>query len=143
MIEINGYKLPNKAKYTRAIEGSVNREGDFVGGVGEDADDNLKLAAYDRLGGLILNSKGEQIKTGCFCNLKESRKKSREARRPVVVMNEEPKIILQFVVPVINDKGNMARKIVEVPEGKNVPMEVKVAKMAGEQIQAKERKLKK
>jgi len=133
-MKIKGYTLVNESKIKRAIEGQINKEGDFSGGVGEDASDEMKLAAYDRLAGLIKNKKGEKVKTGCFCDLRASKKASRPATNNspanvVVVVIEEPEVILEFRV---------GREIVLIPEDKPLPINVRVAKAAEEQIKAKE-----
>jgi len=121
-MEIKGYILVNEDKVRRAIFGTMNKYSEMAGGVGEDASDELKLAAYDRIGGLIRNKDGEKVKNGCFCDYNESRKK----RTAVPV--KEPKVILEFRV---------GDQIVEVPENEEVPMDVKVAKMAEEQRKQK------
>lgn len=65
MPELLGYDLINEEKLNRAVFGSAGREGKLEGGVGEGASDEVKLAAYDKLGGLI--KKGENtVKMGSF-----------------------------------------------------------------------------
>lgn len=66
--EAKGYLLLSKDKLERALSGSPNRNGVYVGGVikGDGTyDEDQLLAEYDRLGGLI--RKGEdKVKTGSF-----------------------------------------------------------------------------
>ncbi len=115
---IKGYHLGNEEKYDRAINGAPNNEDELHGGVGEDAPDELILAAYDRLAGLITKD-GRKVKTGCFCNLLESKKQSRRKGEVVIVPIEKPKVIL-----LINDlEGNK----VEIEEGKELTPELKAA----------------
>lgn len=92
-MKILGYILDNEEKIERAIQGVNGREGKLYEGVGEDASDEVKLAAYDRLGGLILKG-GRKVKTGCFCDLKATKEASRKAGYTVVVPFEKPKVIL-------------------------------------------------
>ena len=75
-MKIGVYNLDNEDKVKRAIYGVVTKAGQLSGGVGEDATDELKLAAYDRLGGLITKD-GNKIKTGSFCDVVESKKQGR------------------------------------------------------------------
>ena len=137
-MKLGDYTLVNADKIDRAINGVVNdNTGDLIGGVGEDASDEMKLAAYDRMGGLIRNKSGDNIKPGCFCDYKESKKQSRASKRVVVVPIEEPKIILQYRVNVLV-KGLIKNEVVEVSEDKPKPMKVKVAEKAQEQIKARQ-----
>lgn len=108
-MRIKGYELINDEKYDRAINGAIGREGKAEGGVGEEATDELKLAAYDRLGGLILKN-GRKVKTGCFCDLAASKKQDK------IVAIENPKVIL-----VLND---LAGNKVEIGENEELPIEV-------------------
>ena len=134
--KIGEYKLVNPDKVDRAINGVTNdNTGDLIGGVGEDASDEMMLAAYDRLGGLIKNKNGDNIKSGCFCDYKESKKQSRLQKKVVVVPIEEPKVILEFRTAVL-EQGRIVNQVVEISEDKPIPMKVKVALKAQEQIKA-------
>lgn len=133
-MEIKGYTLINDEKVDRAINGWIDKNGDLSGGVGEDASDEVKLAAYDRIGGLIRNKNGDKVKNGCFCDYKESKK----VNKPVPY--ENPKVILEFNVQKIVKK-NIAREVVEVPENEELPMEIQVERKAQEQIKEREGKV--
>lgn len=86
MPKILGYDLSDESKFHRAINGSISRGGKLEGGVSEDASDELKLAAYDRLAGLI--KKGTRtIKYGCFCDIEESKLRNN------TIAYEDPAII--------------------------------------------------
>ena len=61
---INGYELVNPEKLDRAINGTVGRDGRSNGGVGTENEDAI-IAAYDKLGGLILKD-GLKVKMGSF-----------------------------------------------------------------------------
>jgi len=118
-MKIKGYVLENPDKVERAINGSIGRLGQLINGVGEEASDELKLAAYDRLGGLI-TKEGRKVKTGCFCDLKAS--KSLGTAVPV----ENPEVILEFRVD---------GELVELNADEALPPEVIVA----EKVRAKKR----
>lgn len=107
-MEINGLILQNEEKVDRAINGAVGREGKAEGGVGADASPEQIIAAYDKLGGLILKG-GHKVKTGCFWNFKEG--------KPV----ENPKVM--FTLRDIN--GNE----VSIPDGVELPVEVKAVEI--------------
>lgn len=107
---VNGYVAENAEKWNRAVEGSIAREGTLVGGVGKDASPEAKLAAYDRLGGLITKD-GRKVKTGSFYDFKK------QAQREV------PEVVL-----ILN---NLEGDVVEIPEGEEIPLEVRAAEMAG------------
>jgi hypothetical protein len=101
-MKLKGYVIQNDGKYQRAVFGSPNAHGELSGGVGEKATEGEKLAAYDRLGGLIL-SNGRKIKTGTFWDFKKKKR----------IENPEP--IIQIRV-----EG----EVFEYPESKNIPLEV-------------------
>lgn len=102
MPKLKGYTIQNDGKYQRAVLGSPNAHGEMSGGVGEKATEGEKLAAYDRLGGLILSG-GRKIKTGSFWDFQKNKRV------------EKPKPIIQIRV-----EG----ELFEYPEGKELPMEV-------------------
>lgn len=105
-MKLGNYTVANEEKLNRAIFGSMSSEGKLVGGVGEEAADEVKLAAYDKLGGLIKAGK-YKVKTGSFWDF--------EAKKP----RKEPKVLL-----VLKDlEGNT----VEIPEGEAIPVEVQAA----------------
>ena len=69
---IEDYEIVNTDKWERALHGSLGRVGRLEGGVGDDASDMAKLAAYDRLGGLVRKN-GRKIKTGAFYDFREKK----------------------------------------------------------------------
>jgi hypothetical protein len=77
----------------------------------ESASDQDILVAYDKLGGLITKG-GQKIKTGCFYNPKT---------KAAVV---DPKAVYLYAV-----NG----RIIEVPEGSELPGEVRAAKILEEE----------
>lgn len=101
-MKLKGYVIQNDGKYNRAVYGSPNARGEMFGGVGENATEDEKLAAYDRLGGLIL-SNGRKIKNGTFWDFKTKK----------IVENPQP--IIQIRVD---------GELFEYPQGKELPMEV-------------------
>lgn len=103
MLKLKGYVIQNDSKYRRAVNGSPNAHGELSGGVGEKATEGEKLAAYDRLGGLILFN-GRKIKTGSFWDFQKNKRV------------EKPKPIIQIRVD---------GELFEYPEGKELPLEVK------------------
>ena len=106
-MQLKGYTVKNDGKYQRAINGSVNAHGEMSGGVGEKATEGEKLAAYDKLGGLIL-SNGRKIKTGSFWDFKKNKRV------------EKPEPIIEIRVD---------GELFEYPEGKELPMEVVAKEM--------------
>lgn len=103
MPKLKGYVVQNDSKYRRAINGSPNSHGELSGGVGDKATEGEKLAAYDKLGGLILSG-GRKIKTGSFWDFKKNKR------------IEKPEPIIQIRVD---------GELFEYPEGKELPLEVK------------------
>lgn len=77
----------------------------------ENATDHDILVAYDKLGGLITKG-GQKIKTGCFYNVKSK------------TAYENPQVVYLYAV-----NG----RIVEVPEGAELPGEVRAAKILEEE----------
>ena len=108
-MEIKGFSLNNEDKLNRAVLGTIGRGGKLYGGVGENASDEEKLAAYDKLGGLILKGKSI-VKMGSFYDFVKGKAK------------ETPEIIFVF--------RDLDGDAVEVPEGEEVPIEVKAAEIA-------------
>ena len=112
-ISLKDYVLVNVDKFERVVYGSMAAQGRLANGIGENASDEDKLAAYDRLGGLILKD-GRKLKTGCFWNFEkrfEHFSSSNVIKSPVVVF-------------LLKDLGG---KEVEVAEGKEIPLEIKAA----------------
>jgi len=77
---IKGFECSNDEKLERAINGSMSSRGQLANGVGKDASDEAKLAAYDRLGGLITKD-GRKVKNGSFWDIKNNCPKE----EPVVI----------------------------------------------------------
>ena len=111
MSNFNGYECVNESKVHRAIHGSVVAGGMAKGGVGKDASDDQILAKYDSLGGLI-EKDGNKVKTGSFWDFKKQAPK------------KDPEVIFLFRA--------LDGDLVEVPEGKKLPMEVEAAKLHAE-----------
>lgn len=112
-MELLGFELANPEKVERAIFGMVADQGRLVGGVGEDASDEAKIAEYDRLGGLITQGdKKYKVKTGSFYDFKE--------RKP----RETPQVVLLF--------KDLNGEEVEVGADEEIPMEVRAAEMIKE-----------
>lgn len=106
------YDCPNDEKLNRAIFGSLDREGKMGGGVGEDASDEVKLAAYDKLGGLIfIAGTQNKVKTGSFYDFD-----SKTARKT-------PEVVLEF--------RSSEGALVEIPEGEAIPLQVQAEQLAG------------
>lgn len=121
-MNILGYECSNEEKLNRAIYGAVAKNGKTEGGVGEDAPPELKLAAYDRLGGLITKD-GRKVKNGCFCDYEASKSQG------TLVAFEKPDPIL-----LINDfEGN----VVEFKEGDALTPEVRAAEIIAEKKRKK------
>lgn len=118
-VKLGDYHIINKNKWTRAILGTVGRGGRLSGGVGEDATEMEKLAAYDKLGGLIRKG-GNPIKIGSFYDFKE--KKART----------EPKITFLF--------RDLEGNEVEIGEKEKKPVEVEAAEMIREKRRVKDEK---
>lgn len=104
---VNGFELGNEEKLQRVVSGSLTADGSMIGGLGEDADPNAVLAAYDKLGGLITKN-GDRVKTGSFYDFK-----AKEARK-------KPEVVYVFRI------GN---KETDVPEGTELPGEVRAARI--------------
>lgn len=115
---VNGFIAENSDKWTRAIYGTVIQEGSLIGGVGEGATPEAKLAEYDRLGGLITKD-GRKIKMGCFWNFKGKK------------AHETPEPVMEFKVD---------GETVDVPVGDAVPVEVQAAEIAGARKKVKRAK---
>lgn len=117
--KLSGYVCVNEEKLKRVIYGSMVSGGKLSGGVGEDAPEKDVLAEYDKLGGLI-TKKGIKVKTGSFYDFEN--KKARI----------KPKVILLFT--------DVAGRIVEVPEGKAIPPEVRAAQYLDEEKKKSKKK---
>jgi len=115
MITIKEFTIVNDEKWDRAVNGVVGRGGELTGGIGEDASDEAKLAAYDKVGGLILKN-GSKVKLGSFYDFKA--KKPRDTA--------EIKLIFR----------NLEGEEVELEEGEDKPIEV----VAAEKLQEKKNK---
>ncbi len=109
IMEINGYILVNTDKVKRAIYGTISSGGMLTGGVGENASDMAKLVEYDRLGGLITKG-GYKVKTGSFYDFQKGKARV------------TPEV--NFIFRDLNGEA------VEVPEGEELPLEVKAAQIA-------------
>lgn len=104
--------MVNADKVERALHGTTSAEGRLIGGVekpdGSVVEEEL-LAEYDRLGGLITKN-GDKVKTGSFYDF--------AARCP----REE--VAVEYVYRVNGEE-------VVIPEGVELPGEVRAAKVAG------------
>lgn len=120
-MQIGEFTLVNEEKVHRAIFGTVRRAGQAEGGVGESAPDAAKIAEYDRLGGLILKGKNK-VKMGAFYDFE---KKTRR---------EKPEIVFVF--------RDLNGQEVEVPEGEEVPIEVRAADIQKKKVKKPSKKAK-
>ena len=101
---IGEFECSNEEKLNRAIHGSMGRNGRLEGGVGEGASDAVKLAEYDRLGGLI--KKGNmKVETGSFYDFAKQ------------TPREKPVIVFAFRS---EDEGQIS-----VPEGSDLPLDAR------------------
>lgn len=121
-MNILGYELQNAEKVDRAIFGAMSRGGALAGGVGENATDEAKLAAYDKLGGLILKD-NHKVKMGSFWDFAKNKAR------------EKPEVMLEL-------RDLLGNKI-EIAEGEAIPLEVKAAEMIEEKKVKKVKKIKK
>lgn len=113
--QIGGYTLVNEEKLDRALNGTLLADGSKIGGVvREDGtyDEVELITEYDKLGGLILRG-NDKVKTGSFYDFK-----NKKARK-------EPEVMFIF---------NINGKFVEVPDGKELPGEVRAAKILSEEV---------
>ena len=123
-VTVKGYTLVNEAKVHRAINGAMNAQGNFIGGVKKadgTYDDDALLAEYDRIGGLIVRGE-DKVATGSFYDF--------GARRP----RAEAKVEFEF---------RISGEVVRVPAEKEMPNVVKAAKMVEEVVKKKVKKGKK
>ena len=118
-MKLGKYEAQNDEKVNRAIYGSMSSGGQLKGGVGENAAPEVILAEYDRLGGAILLGKNK-VKMGSFYNFEKR------------VAREKPEVLLVF-----RDLNGVQ---VEIPEGKEVPIEVKAAELAREKSKVRKNK---
>jgi hypothetical protein len=72
-IPMGGYYLANHEKLDRVVNGGMGSGGQLIGGLGPDANPADVLAAYDRIGGLIMNAQGEKMETGSFYDFQKRR----------------------------------------------------------------------
>jgi len=121
-MQLKKYELYNEQKVDRVINGAPNDKGEVVGGIGEDAPEELILAEYDKLGGYIRGKDGAKVKTGSFYDFK--------AKKP----KEKPEVIYQFRVNGHN---------IEIAEGEELPMDVQAAQVAEVQVEEKKKTRKK
>lgn len=121
------FAIISKDKWDRAINGVVGKGGMAEGGIGEGASDMAKLAAYDKLGGLIKKD-GRHLKMGCFWNF------AKHAPR------KEPEIVYVFYQTAT--PGDPMKKV-EIPEGQKIPLEVQAAEIARAEAKAVEKPKKK
>lgn len=80
-LKVGKYILANPDKVERALHGSPNDKGEFVGGVlkSDDSYENeALLAEYDRIGGLILLN-GDKVRTGSFYDFSARRPRAEAA----------------------------------------------------------------
>lgn len=95
-------------KWNYAINGITTSNNTTKGGVGEDATMFQKFAEYDRLGGLIRKN-GYPLKMGCFYDFKNKK------------AHVETKLVIIYKVN---------SKFIEVPDGQELPIEVRAAMIA-------------
>lgn len=108
------YICANADKFKRAVEGTETG-GKLVGGVGKEASDLEKLAAYDKLGGLVTKD-GYKVKSGSFYDFVE--------KKP----HQEPQVIFLF-----KDLSGVMVEILEEEVGKKgLPPEVEAANLIAE-----------
>lgn len=81
---IDGFRLENSDKLERVVSGNMGRGGVLEGGLGENAELELVLAHYDKLGGYITKD-GAGIKIGSFWDFKA--KAPRKVPEVVYVFN--------------------------------------------------------
>lgn len=115
-MRVGDYDLANEEKYRRVIDGTQGGDGGLVGGLGVDASEEDILAYYDKFGGLITKN-GDTVKNGSFWDFK--------AKKPLA----KPKV---FFVYRINGR------VVEVPEGTELPGEVRAARLLASSVEADE-----
>ena len=114
MENVKGYVLVNPEKVDRAINGTQTGNGTKLGGVvKEDGsyDESALLAEYDKIGGLIRDEEGNQVKIGSFYDFKNKKPRAK------------PEVVLLF---------NVNGEVVEVPEGGKVPKIVEAVKVLDE-----------
>lgn len=107
-MELKDFDIVNQTKWESAIKGSRG-----IMGVGDNASDMEKLAAYDRLGGLIRKN-GAAIKTGSFYDFVKKAPRT------------EPEIV--YVFPQNNPVEPV--DVVEIPEGEDMPMAILAKEVA-------------
>mgnify|MGYP001574455336 CR=1 FL=1 len=120
-VNLKDFEVVNQVKWESAIKGSRG-----VLGVGDNASDMEKLAAYDKLGGLIRKN-GAALKTGSFYDF--------EKKAP----RQKPEIV--YVFP--QNHPVEPREVVEIPEGEEIPMEILAKEIGRVKKEKGEKKTKK
>jgi len=118
------FKLHNREKLSRVIDGQTNSKGEVFGGLGEEAiteQADLVIALYDKVGGYITGKQGSKVKTGSFYNFKK--------RTP----REVPEITYVYRV-----NG----EIIEMKDGEETPLEVQAAVLADKVKEKRAKKVK-
>lgn len=69
-MKVGEFSLDNQEKVERALHGSLTRNGQLSGGVGDEAKEMELLAEYDKLGGLVTKN-GIKVKSGSFFDFKK------------------------------------------------------------------------
>jgi hypothetical protein len=119
-MKVKEFELVNEEKVDRVINGSMTANG-MVGGIKQadgSVDEELLIAEYDKLGGLILKG-NDRVKTGSFYDFKSKR------------ALKEPKVVFIY---------NINGKVVEVEDGVELPGVVKAAKvLAGQEVEKKKK----
>lgn len=105
-IKAGTFTLANPDKVRRVIEGETTSRGEIVNALGEDAEPEEIIAAYDKIGGLIRGRDGAPVKMGSFYDFKKKTAK------------EKPEIIYQLR---INGQN------VELKDGEKPSIEVEAA----------------
>ncbi len=109
-IEYGEFLLVNREKLDRVILGTVAREGQMTGGLGENAPIEQILAYYDKLAGLITDKNGQKLKNGCFWDFKKKYPKE----TPEIVYRDNvstSKTNIKVNVEEVGDKSKKGRKM--------------------------------
>ena len=128
---IGNYRLVNRDKVDRVINGVVGKFGQLEGGLGDDAKSKDILAHYDKVGGLIVKKTGSKkkdgsektykVKIGCFWDIIN--------KKPF----EKTKVMLSF--------RDINGDEVFIPEEKKkeLPFDVQAAEASKEKKEAKQK----
>ena len=130
---IGNYRLVNRDKVDRVINGVVGKFGQLEGGLGDDAKSADILAHYDKVGGLIVKKTGSKkkdgsektykVKIGCFWDIIN--------KKPF----EKAKVMLSF-----RDINGDEVFIPEKQEGEEeLPFDVQAAEASKEKKEAKQK----